>query len=179
LFKALYNGVASFYDMDFIIFVNLGAHVCPDSRDLGQGQQHVQLGHGAGCLLYPRNHLQQLGPEEIEDLLFKFHDSFLCVEHFEFVFLQIFGDVPFSVDQCLLPGVMRRDLVLMRFADLNVITEDPVVPDFEPWYACLFPFPGLDPCYPFLAGNTDGSQLVEFFPVTDSYRASVLQARRR
>ena len=127
----------------------------------------------------PGNDLQKPAPEKAEDFFLQFQDGFLGIQYLKFVLLQVLGYVPLSVYQSLFARIMGRYLFLMGLGDLYVVTEDPIVADFEVRYSCYLPFTSFYPGNPFLAVVADRPELIQLLVVAFADNSSILESRRR
>lgn len=104
-----------------------------------------------------RNEPDQLGVNP----LFDQQHLLLGTENFFFILFQLFGDIPLGVGQRLLADPRLGNLVLVRVADFDIITEDIVVAYFQRNSRRLA-LPLLNTVQEILAMQSDAAQIVQF-----------------
>ena len=129
---------------------------------LGKARQHVQLGQDAAVALDVRNGLLDAADEFPVQARFQRVDAVLGREDLFLVGLEFLGDVTFGVHQGLLADPLRRHLVLVGIAHLDIIAENVVVGNFEGGNPGAFGFPLLHLEEVILSSGGKRAELVQF-----------------
>ncbi len=132
----------------------------------GQGQhsqtgQGVDLGQNAGRGPQPPRRACHQFAQLDEQLVLQLFRLFLGGHHLLLVLFQLGRDVPFRILQCLFADVVVRNFVAVRVGDLQVVTEDLVVTDFQAGNARLLDFVRLVAGNPLFAAAGKFAQLVQ------------------
>ena len=151
----------SLADFDTRTVVERRTDVVALPSDTGERLQAVDTRHDGGIPLQSsqgmRNEPDQLGVNP----LFDQQHLLLGTENFFFILFQLFGDIPLGVGQRLLADPRLGNLVLVRVADFDIITEDIVVAYFQRNSRRLA-LPLLNTVQEILAMQSDAAQIVQF-----------------
>ena len=129
------DGMAALTDVEDEAVVDDGSDVAVLLGHGGEGEEAVEAGYLAGVDLYGGDVAHEVGDEVAEETGFEGEDLVLGTEDALLVLLQLLGDVPLGVDECLLAYPLGGHLVLVGVADLDVVAEDVVVGYLERGYA--------------------------------------------
>ena len=128
---ALQHRVAAVGDDQLVGVVNVRLDVVGQCRRFGEAGKRVERGQrprrfldGGGFGRHARAHL-------LEELDFALQDALVGAKHFFFVFLQRGRDEALAAGDGLLPEVVRRHRVEIRFRDLDVVAKHAVVAHFQ------------------------------------------------
>ena len=151
----------SLADFDTRTVVERRTDVVALPSDTGERLQAVDTRHDSGIPLQSsqgmRNEPDQFG---VNPLLDQQH-LLLGTENFFFVLFQLFGDISLGIGQRLLADPRLGNLVLVRVADFDIITEDIVVAYFQRNSRRLA-LPLLNTVQKILAMQSDAAQIVQF-----------------
>ena len=100
----------------------------------GKGAQHIQLGKYAAVGLDNRNLLLNLGNQFPINTRFNSVDAVLGRENLLLIFLEFLGYISFRVNQRLLADPLRRHLVFIGIADLDIVSKYVIVCNFQGRY---------------------------------------------
>ena len=126
-----HHRVAALADLDDAGLVHVGAAVVVSHRHGGEGGQGIDLRHRRGGFLDAGGRVGDLLTQLREQLVFQGHHPLGGRQDLVLQILQLLGDEPLAVHQCLLADVCIRHLVLKGVADFNVIAEHLVVADLQ------------------------------------------------
>ena len=114
-------------DDDLLPVIELGAYIVPLKGRHGQGIEHIQHPQGPGCFLDFYQMPADILADAVEQVIFQLLDLFFGAEDLVLEILQFRHDVPFPVDQGLLPDEGIRHLGDLSFGHFDVVAEDFVV----------------------------------------------------
>ena len=149
------------------------------ARKFGKRQKRVRRGDRPRCRLKPGYRLQHLVFE-----LFVEGDLDLCraafgIEDLVLDLFEFLGDEPLARSQGLLAHIPYRHFVQRALADLYVVAEDLVEPDFERLYARLGTLVALQFGEPIFAVGLCAAAGIELFAEPLAHKAAVLGRRGR
>ena len=127
----LHHRVPSLVDLNDPGLVHVRAAVVVPHRHSSKGRQGVGLRHSCGGLLDTGRGGGDLLPQGREQLVFQGHYPLGGGQDLMLQVLQLLGDVPLAVHQCLLADVGLRHLVLERVGHLDIVPKHLVVADFQ------------------------------------------------
>ena len=149
------------------------------ARDLGQAGEHVGQRQ---CISTALERGQRIGStlaqgREQRQLLGA--DAVLGAQRLVLVLLQLGRDVALGADQRLLADEVRRHLVAVGLADLDVVAEDLVVADLQLGQATALGFTRLIGRKPRAGVGPDHAQLIQFGVDTVAHHAAFTDRERR
>ncbi len=106
-------------------------HIPQPLADLRERAEHIQCGDRLRSRLQRREMLPDLLPEGAEKVVLHLVDLRLGVQDQILHLLQLRRDVPLRIGQRLLADVVVRHLVQKGLRHLEIVAEDPVVPDLQ------------------------------------------------
>ena len=154
--------MAALADVQHFGVVEFRPAVLPLQGLLGKARKDIDLGQNAAVGLDGGNLLLDLADKRRIQLRLNGIDAILRREDFLLVLLEFLGDVPFRIHQRLLANPLRRHLVLVGVAHLNVIAKNVVVGNFQGRYARALRLPLLHLQEVVLAAGAQGAELVQF-----------------
>ena len=149
-------------DEEVVAVVDVRFDVVRKGGRLGQPGQHVEGGEAARGFLNPRApRAATRAAKLLEELDFALEDPLVGADHLLLVLLQRRRDEPLSAGNRLLAVIVGRNGVQIRFGDLDVVAEDPVIPHLQRADARPRALALLERGDDLLAGAADAAQLVE------------------
>ena len=156
------DGVPAFPDVQGLAVVHLGTAIVALYGLLCKARKHIHLGEDAAVHLDGGNLLLDAADELPVQAGLDGVDAVFGREDFLLVLFQLFGDITLRIHQGLLADPLRRNLVPIGVADLNIVAENVVVGYFERADAGAFRLPLLHLQEVILAACAEGAELVQF-----------------
>ena len=148
--------------IDDLAVIHFRTAVAVGYRQVGKAAEHVQTREDAAVLLDHGYICLNLRHKFSIDLHFKGVYALFSTKNLLLVFLQLFGDVPFGIDQGLFPYPFFRHTVLVGITHLQVISEDVVESNLEGRYSRALDLALLHLKKVVLAVTGDLAKLVQF-----------------
>ena len=140
-------------------------HVRADIPVLGscscEGEQAVDLRKDIGVHLHLRHPFREREHQFLIQAVLDDLDLLFRRGDFLLIRLQLVGDITFCRNERLFANPLRRHLVFERIANLQIVTEDIVIPDFKAGDACAFDLALLDLEQVVFSVRLDGAQFVQ------------------
>jgi len=145
----------------------------------GEAGSHVEPGQGARRLLQGGQSIEHLAPDIAEHFVLQRQQFLFCPEDCVLHVLELIGDIPLAIGQCLLADKMRRNLSQIGPCHVKIKSEDLVVADLETADAALLAFAGLQSHDPVLAVPGGGPELIDLFMKAIPDQVPVFDRQRR
>ena len=139
----LHHGVAALLNLNDPGLVHIRPAVVVAHRHGGEGHQRVQFRYRGGGFLNAHRGGGDLLPQGGKELVLQRHHPLRGGENLVLQVLEFLGNEALAVDQGLFADVGVRHLIFKRIADLDVVSEDLVIADFQRPDAGFLLLPGL------------------------------------
>ena len=166
-------------DLNRTVHGDLRLSVVVFQCDIGKGCQHVYLRHCSRRLLHALQHGSQTVPHLGEDALLQPEHPVFCAEDFILHLFQFLGDKPFAVGESLLADVVRRNQVVVRACDFQIVAEHPIVTDLQSLDARALPFPLENLVHNLRSAIHNAALAIQFLVETVPNDTAVLQCDGR
>ena len=171
--------MAAIVDFQNRLLRNLRADILPTAGHIRQRREAVDRRQRPRTGLDRRRLRTDFLPKLLEQFIFQRLALFIRTQDFVFYFLQFRRDEPFAVHDCLLPHILLRNHLQIRFRNFDEITEDFVKTHFKTLDASAFNLLRLITGNPVLPFRGSLAVFVQLRVITVAENAAFLDGDRR